>query len=401
MFAKTHPVGATRLVRRLITILLAVELLDELVDGLRSAAWPAMRTALELDYHQIGLLLGVPAVLGNALEPLIGLAADRGHRRTLCLGGGLAFALALGIIALAQGFWSLLAGFVLFFPASGAFAGLAQLELMDLDASRRARAMILWTIVGCIGALAGPLLVLAAHGDWRVPALTLAALTLAVTLALAHTLARQPAAKPTTQEEDSSPRPDGSLARLRVVIRNRAVRRVLVLELAAEPMLEVLASLLALYVVDALGGSETAAGWSVVVFISAMLAGNLVALPWLDTHGTDSARIIQRSAVLVLIAHAALLAAPSLAVALIAVAILGVLVSTWYPLLHARLYDLAPDASGTVMALHSATQSAFGIVPIVIGLIAETCGIRWALALLAIGPLTLIALRLPNAPASE
>ena len=40
--------------------LLAVEFLDELIFGVREAAWPLIRTELGLNYVQIGLLLGLP-----------------------------------------------------------------------------------------------------------------------------------------------------------------------------------------------------------------------------------------------------------------------------------------------------------------------------------------------------
>ena len=42
---------------------LAIELLDELVFGAREAAWPLIRTDLDLTYLQIGVLLSVPAAV--------------------------------------------------------------------------------------------------------------------------------------------------------------------------------------------------------------------------------------------------------------------------------------------------------------------------------------------------
>ncbi|HEX8130315.1 MAG TPA: hypothetical protein VF527_14520, partial [Pyrinomonadaceae bacterium] len=46
--------------RRLTFTLLAIEFLDELVDGSRQAAWPLIRRDLSLSYADIGLLLAVP-----------------------------------------------------------------------------------------------------------------------------------------------------------------------------------------------------------------------------------------------------------------------------------------------------------------------------------------------------
>jgi hypothetical protein len=50
-------------------VLLAIELLDELVFGAREAAWPAIREELDLSYAEIGLLLSVPMYSSAVLEP--------------------------------------------------------------------------------------------------------------------------------------------------------------------------------------------------------------------------------------------------------------------------------------------------------------------------------------------
>jgi MFS transporter, FSR family, fosmidomycin resistance protein len=39
---------------------LVIELLDELVDGVRGAAWPLIRNDLHLSYVQVGMLLTIP-----------------------------------------------------------------------------------------------------------------------------------------------------------------------------------------------------------------------------------------------------------------------------------------------------------------------------------------------------
>ena len=71
----------------LIPILLAIEFLDELVFGLREAAWPLVRDDLHLSYTQVGLLLGVPGIVASFIEPVIGILGDTWRRRWLVLGG--------------------------------------------------------------------------------------------------------------------------------------------------------------------------------------------------------------------------------------------------------------------------------------------------------------------------
>ena len=128
-------------------------MLDEFVFGAREAAWPLVRDDLALSYTQIGLLLSVPNVVALVVEPALGLASVTWRRRALVVGGGLCFALALGLAAGAPSFWVLLVAFSLLYPASGAFVSLSQGALMDLEPERREHNMARWTLAGAVGAV--------------------------------------------------------------------------------------------------------------------------------------------------------------------------------------------------------------------------------------------------------
>src|ERR1017187_520076 len=148
-----------------LTAALAVEVVDELVDGTKSAALPLVQHTLTLSYAQIGLLTAVPLLAGSVLELPLGLAAGQGtRRRRAILGGGLAFIGALLGAAAARSFGGLLAAFVIFFPASGAFVSLTQSALMDASPGRRSQHMARWTPAGSAGSVAGPLLLVAVIG---------------------------------------------------------------------------------------------------------------------------------------------------------------------------------------------------------------------------------------------
>jgi MFS transporter, FSR family, fosmidomycin resistance protein len=60
--------------------LLLVAFLDEFVYGAREAAWPLIRTTFGLDYAQVGLLLSLPNVIANAVEPFLGILGDVWHQ---------------------------------------------------------------------------------------------------------------------------------------------------------------------------------------------------------------------------------------------------------------------------------------------------------------------------------
>ena len=116
---------------------LAAELVDELADGTKSAS--------------------VPLELGSLLELPRGILAGTGRRRRLAVvAGGALFILSLVAVAAARSFAGLLAAFVIFFPASGAFVGLTQSGLMDADPGRRAQHMARWNLAGSAGSVAGP-----------------------------------------------------------------------------------------------------------------------------------------------------------------------------------------------------------------------------------------------------
>ena len=99
----------------------------------------------------------------------MGVLAGQGRRRRLViLGGGIVFVLTLLAVASARSFAVLLAAFVAFYPASGAFVSLTQAEIMDAWPDRQAQVMARWDLAGAAGAVAGPLLltaVLASGGE--------------------------------------------------------------------------------------------------------------------------------------------------------------------------------------------------------------------------------------------
>src|SRR5947209_20059653 len=87
------------------TVLL-IEFLDELVFGAREAAWPLIRDDLALSYAQVGLLLGLPTLIANFIEPIIGILGDIWKRRALVLGGGAAYMLGLLLVRVSAGLWA-------------------------------------------------------------------------------------------------------------------------------------------------------------------------------------------------------------------------------------------------------------------------------------------------------
>ncbi|TSA47664.1 MAG: MFS transporter, partial [Chloroflexi bacterium] len=135
-----------------------IEFLDELIFGVTGAAWPLIRTDLHLNYVQIGLALSLPGIIGNIIEPFLGILGDVWKRRVLILGGGIFFALACFLTAVSHNFVFLLISFIVFNPSSGAFVSLSQATLMDSDPARHELNMARWTFAGSMGVFLGSLM---------------------------------------------------------------------------------------------------------------------------------------------------------------------------------------------------------------------------------------------------
>ena len=368
---------------RLVATLLLVELLDELAGGTLGAALPQLRTDLGLTYGQIGALFAIPAVVGNLIEVPFGVLADRGLRRRLVLGGGVAFTAALVAMAGAPTYAVLLTAFVVYYPASGAFVGLSQAVLVDTDPARGEALMARWTLAGSVGVVAGPLLyatVVALGGGWRL-AVALVAVLFAFGVAAVSrvSIAEAP-------HEDEAPRP--GWRDLVAAAKQRSVQAAAVLLQLSDLLGDVLTSFLALYLVDEAGLGPGAAALGLAVWAGAGLVGDALAVPVLDR--LDGRVVVRLSAVVAAGLYAALLLVDPLPAKLALLALLGLATAGWYPVLQARFYAALPGRSGVAVSLGSVSGILFGIVPLSLGLVAEQFGLAPMMWLLLAGPLVLV-----------
>lgn len=378
-----------------------MEFADELVDGVKGAALPAIQHSLGLSYTQLGLLASVPLVLGGLLELPLGVLAGQGRRRRIVvLAGGVFFVLAVAGVAFARNFGELLAAFVAFYPASGAFVSLTQAALMDAAPDRQTQSMARWDLAGSAGAVAGPLLllaVLAAGGSWRGGYLILAAIS---ALAWSGVLCQgrpKPAGDPAAGDPAAGDSAAGDSAaseagveptpRLREIVAaaRRAARWLVLLEVA-NLLVDVLTGFVAVYLVDVVHLSPAVAAAAVAIRLGAALAGDAVLVIALER--VSDRTVLRATAIGAIVAYPAFLLAPGVVPRLIALALLSAMTATWYPLLQARLYATVP--SPVAVTLNSAAGLAGGLGPLAVGVLAAMFGLPWALAGLAVVPLTLL-----------
>jgi FSR family fosmidomycin resistance protein-like MFS transporter len=368
-------------------LFLLIEFLDELTFGVNGAATPLIRTDLHLSYVQIGLLLSLPGVVANCIEPFLGILGDVWKRRVLILGGGIFFAFACLLTAASRNFLFLLIAFMVLFPASGAFVSLSQATLMDSAPSRHEHNMARWTFAGSLGMFAGPLLLggLAFLGfGWRGVFFTMAILTVILAAGAWRHL-------PLPSEHVTDvPRWAEVWGGIRIALsalRRREVLRWLILLEFSDLMLDGLFGFLALYFVDVAGMTASRAALAVAVWTGLGLLGDFLLIPLLEkVRGLNYLRISIVAEFLLFPAFL-LVADPWLKLGI--VGLLGLFNSGWYAILQGNLYSSMPGKSGTVMTLGNIAGLFGKLIPFGIALAAERFGLGTAMWLLLAGPIVL------------
>lgn len=376
-----------RLPSATILVFLAIVFMDELVGGVANAAWPLVRDDLDLTYVQIGLLLSVPGIVSSFVEPFIGILGDVGYRRLLVLGGGVAFAAAVGLISVSEGFVVLLAAWVIFYPASGGFVSLSQASLMDLDPARREQNMVRWEFAGLAAVALGPLVLAGAVAvglGWRVAFLAMAVLTVPAIVAVSRI-----SLGPVRSKSDPSTPSFGEGIRtaLSALKRFRVVKWLALLQ-ASDLMLDIFLGFLALYIVDIAGASQSSAALTLSVWVGAGLVGNLLLIPLLER--VRGLTYLRYSVIAVLGLYPAFLLASSFELKLVIVALLGFACAGWYSVLQGRAYSSLPGRSGTIVALGNVFGIVASVIPFGLGVVSDTWGLDTAMWLLLAGPVALL-----------
>ncbi len=368
--------------RPTLIIILVIELIDELIGGAMDAAWPIIKQELNLSYSQIGICMGIPAIVGGLLDPFVSLYGDIGNRRRIILIGGLFFVGALLARSLSPSFFLLLISLIAFYPASGAFVNLSQANLMDLQPHRRENNMAAWALCGSLGMLLGPLVLsglTSVGGSWRYFFFTAAAMSLCI------------AVWQWRITPDTRPKP-ASFHQIKKMVadacRTQGVVRWLVLIQAGDLMIDVLVGFLALYFVEVGHASPAQAGLAVAVWTGVGLAGDLLLLPLLKKM--SGLRYLRISAVIVLGLFPAFLMTPWFWLKLVLIGLLGFFNSGWYAIIKAQLYEALPEQSATALALFNVSCLIGGLIPIALGLIAEIFSLSVSMWLLLLGPVILL-----------
>lgn len=372
-------------------IMLIVEFLDEFSYSALEAARPLIRDEFALTYVQVGLITTLPVLIATFVEPLFGLFADTGKRRLFIMGGGVAFGLGLIVQGFSTSFALFLLGSTLQAPASGVFVNLAQASLMDDAPTRRENRMALWTFSGSLAVVIGPLTltaILLLGSDWR--AVFIGAGVISIFAALS--ILRLPASQALRSSDPESDDESGITLTKRLqatgqLLRRGDVWRWLILLQFSDLMLDVLFSLLALYMVDVVAVSQPQANLAIVVWTGVGLIGDFLLIPLLER--VQGLRYLRFSALMLLWLYPTFLLVEPYAGKLVLLGIIGLFNAGWYAILQGKLYDTLGEQSGTILILGNVSGIFGALLPLFLGMIAQTQGLNAAMWVLLAGPLAL------------
>ncbi|MBI4785543.1 MAG: MFS transporter [Chloroflexi bacterium] len=356
-----------------------------MIYGLQGAVLPQLRDDLALSYTEVGLLFTVPGLIGIVGEPFIGLLADTRHRRALVVGGITATAFGLLLTGIGQSLAVMLVAFSVLYVASGAYVTLAQATLIDRNPTRAEQTMARWTLLGSIGVTVAPLVVTAlfflGYG-WRGLYLGLAGVA-GIYTAL---LLRQRFDAHAGADKHIAPRE--MFANLIAALKTRELLRWVALTELADLMLDKLLEVTGLYFADVVGVGVAAASGAIAVLTIAGLVGDALLVPALER--VSGLRILRVTAVVVLVGYVAFLLVPVVWLKFALIGAIGFCTAGWYAVLAGRTYAVLPKQSGLIVSVSALGNVSSVLVPFVIGRIADTFGLEWAMWLLALGPVALI-----------
>jgi len=132
-------------------------LLNDMMQALLPAIYPALKQDLGLTFGQIGLITFVYQVTGSVLQPVIGSVSDR-RAIPMALPGGPLFSVAgLAVLSIAHTFWIVLLGAVLLGSGSAVFHPEASRVARMAAGKRHGLSQSIFQVGGNFGSALGPL----------------------------------------------------------------------------------------------------------------------------------------------------------------------------------------------------------------------------------------------------
>lgn len=364
-------------------LLLGVELLDELTSGVPAVGAAEIRVAMSTSYAAtLGILSLVPGVVALVIEPVLFVLADHYPRKWFVCGGLLAMGGASIAAALAPGPITLALALAVVWVGSGSGVALSQATLVDANPEQTERVLARWVLFGELGDLLAPALLagLIALGlGWR------AGFAIVGLLVLARTalLLRERFPEVVSEDEDEP----SVLESVMAALRNRELLGWLAATAFCDLLDDLVVVFAALYLRDELGVDATTRSFVFGAGVTGAIVGAWATERWLAR--VAPLRLLAFSSVACALVYLAWLATPNVWLGALLFAAVGLTAAPMYPIACAQCYAALPGRSGTVNAAGHLTTPITLALPWLLGLLADTAGLRAALALLLLQPLVL------------
>jgi FSR family fosmidomycin resistance protein-like MFS transporter len=366
-------------------------LFDEILAGFSAIGLPLFRKQLGLSYTQIGVIFTVSALFGMVLEPLINLLSDRGPKRYWILSGLVISTFGFILKASTQSFVLLLLAFSITSPAGDAAVGLSQAALVELTPTRATQVMARWTFLSSIGDLLAPLILVAIvgiHLGWAGLWWLATSLWLVVTVIVGTSHFPKPSQA--VENEDISDKKT-LLAGLREALRDPILLRWSILTVIPTMVDEVFLVFTALYLRDVLHASPEAVGIVIAIHTVGALLG-LFALDRFLLRWSTPRQLLLWLSLLVLIGMLCLLSFHSLWAATLALFVIGLGASSWYPIAKGQAYSRFPGCVGTVRAVISLFAALDVALPGLVSILVDRFGLIAGLGFLGLAPVLMLFL---------
>jgi MFS family permease len=392
---------STRPSRWLRALLLSTALLDELTFGFLVVGLPLARDRFGMSYEQVGLLFTVGALSALVIEPVVNLASDHVSKRIPILIGMFALVFAFTLAALTSNYLLLLLAVALAYPAIGAAVGLAQAALVEQQPATATPTLARWTLLSSVGDLLSPLLVAViavAGGGWPALSLVGAAVWLLVgSLTLPVQFSRPGGLNaPVALEDEPAQSPwTGLRAAITSALRDRLLLRWMGILVMATMVDEIFLGFTGLLLRDRLHATVATTSLILAVGMIGGMAGLVALERILARHGAQpevGIRLLPWLSLLTLAGIVALLLAPALWLATVALFVIGLGATGWYPVARAATYGRLPGRTGLARAITGLVAPIELILPAVVGILAERIGLVGALSFLGLAPLGVLLL---------
>jgi MFS family permease len=307
------------------------------------------------------------------------------------VGSLLALAGAATLAAVAPNAWILGLALTLAGPASGCACTLAEGALVESEPEARERQMTWWTLAGACGDLTAPLLVavagLAGLG-WRAAMLVVAGLVAVVAVSAAS--------DPRLDVLELDDEDDEGPQSLREALRNRSLVVWLLGTATCALLDEILVALAALHMRLDLHATEGQTAFALGAWAFGAAVG-LLGTERLLRRGAPR-RLLMASGLACTCACLSWLWIDDPLGATIGLLAIGLTAAPLYPIATAQLYATCPRRPALIGAASQLLAPIEIALPWLLGALADTVGLPWALVVLAIEPLAILPLAIAAWP---